>query len=241
MEGTKVDDKRFDRFATVVGRGGNRRGVLRRLVGGALVISGLLRWAPGEEAVARTGDPGGELGGRHGPNRRGGEQHRSHGGKKDRNKKKAKNGGGLGSGSGFRDCSQVPKVPGADLSGCNLPDAQLSSADLTGANLFQANLARANLFYSTLSRVNFSGAILAYADLVDTDLSFADLSGANLKYANLTQAKLDGANLTGARFCHTKLPSGGSRTETAPRACYALGRLGGWKQHPPSASRTRPM
>jgi hypothetical protein len=85
MEDTRMDANGFDRLATFVGRGRSRRGVLRGLLGSALVAWGLVGWAPGEEAAAREGVLDGRLGGRHGPNRRGRDRHRAHGDKKGDN------------------------------------------------------------------------------------------------------------------------------------------------------------
>jgi hypothetical protein len=100
-----MEPQRFDRLATVVGSGKSRRAVLRRLLGSALLAGGLVRWAPGEEVVAREGVLDGRLGGRHGPNRRGRDRHRAHGDKQDhqtkqdRKKKKDRDGARLGSGT----------------------------------------------------------------------------------------------------------------------------------------------
>jgi hypothetical protein len=90
--------------------------------------------------------------------------------------------------SGGRDCSDVPKIPGADLHNC----------DLVGVNLAWANLSGANLKYADLSVANLTGANLTSADLTRADLTGANLTGANLTGADLTGADLTGTNLTGA-------------------------------------------
>jgi hypothetical protein len=84
-----MEPERFDRLAMVVGRGKSRRGVLRGLLGSALVAGGLVQGGPSEEAAAREGAADGWLGGRH--------RHRTHGDKKD--KKQDHDGARLGSGA----------------------------------------------------------------------------------------------------------------------------------------------
>jgi uncharacterized protein YjbI with pentapeptide repeats len=191
-----------------------------------------------EEAATQVGAAGGRLGGRHGQNRRGRDRDRSHGDQKsdkqDRKKKqengKDQDGGvfGIGDGSrdGLRDCSQVPRVPGADLSNCdlagvdltrvNLEVATLSNADLTGATLRAAFLVDATMFKATLT-----GANLTVADLRGANLTGADLGDANLEDADLTDATLRGANLTRANlmftfFCRTTMPDGSINNADCP-------------------------
>jgi uncharacterized protein YjbI with pentapeptide repeats len=105
--------------------------------------------------------------------------------------------------SGGRDCSDVPKIPGADLHNCDLVFVNLKYANLAWANLSGANLKYANLTGADLTGANLTGADLWYAslsdaNLTDTNLTRADLSVANLTGADLTGADLTGTNLTGA-------------------------------------------
>ena len=105
--------------------------------------------------------------------------------------------------SGGRDCSDVPKIPGADLHNCdlvfvNLKYANLALANLSGAYLKYVNLAWANLSGANLKYANLTGADLTGANLTGADLWYASLSDANLTDTNLTRADLSVANLTGA-------------------------------------------
>jgi hypothetical protein len=233
-----MEPQRFDQLATMVGRGSRRR-VLGGLLSGALVAGTLVRWTPCEEAAAKDGASGGLLGGRHGQNQRGQDPHRSHGDKKSQKKQpRNQHQGGFGSGTGLRDCSQVSKVPGADLSLCDLRGAdlrfvKLSDANLTGANLQGANLQAADLRFATLTGATLTGANLPVADLLQANLSGAelreaflgttnllganlndaDLRGANLSGANLFEAVLTASNLTDVIFCHTLMPDGHERND----------------------------
>jgi len=209
-----MESEHIDHITRMVDHGGTRRQVARALLGSALgtalLAAGLVQWTPGEDTAAAE-KPVQRM------THRFRRRHHKRRSKRSRNKRnhtnRKKQNPDVGS---FRDCSQVPLVPGADLSHCNLPDANMESVDLTDANLFQANLARANLFRATLTRANLSEAILAYADLADTDLRNANFVGANLKYADLTQSAQDGTDFTDARFCHTRMQSGEEQNGNCP-------------------------
>lgn len=55
-----------------------------------------------------------------------------------------------------RNGSQVPQVPGADQSNCDLSGVNLAHADLHGAHLSNADLTNAKLRWSDLTNVSWT-------------------------------------------------------------------------------------
>jgi uncharacterized protein YjbI with pentapeptide repeats len=126
----------------------------------------------------------------------------------------------------YRDCSERPLVPGADLRRCDLRPLPLAGKDVHGANMSRANLAGMNLdigpddprtnltgvrfHQADLSGTIFSNTILVGADLMRAmapDARFEDavLDGANLSRADLRGSQFFFAGARGARFLHTNL------------------------------------
>ena len=211
-----MDAERFDKLATVVGKGCRRQMLLRGVAGGVIgsaLVAGQLAWGkPVREAAARGGGLDGQLGGRHGKNRRGRNKRRSRDDNTQNSVKDNDRGqetvahGWCGE---LRNCATVAKVPGADLSKCNLHMADLRLADLRGANFHCSHLAGANLSGAKLSDANFTLVFMPTANLTNADLSRSNIFRSDLELANMT-----GTILTDTVFCHTIMPNGKERNDT---------------------------
>ncbi|GAA2919460.1 MULTISPECIES: pentapeptide repeat-containing protein [Streptomyces] len=117
------------------------------------------------------------------------------------------------------DSSELLRLGGLHLRGCDLAMADLTGAllictdltnadlwgaDLTGAALEFADLTEADLTNSDLTGASLIRAKLIGADLTTADLTSADLAGADFTHADLLGAKLTGTDLTGADLTRVK-------------------------------------
>ncbi len=123
-----MESARFDRLVRTLGQPRSRRQTLRRLAGaGAALLLGL----PAASTLADCQ--------RQCEEKDQGAQRRCR--ERCREEKQDQDDARLGRGAGvLRFCAQVPKVPGADLSRCDLRGATLAGAQLQFANLTGADL-----------------------------------------------------------------------------------------------------
>jgi hypothetical protein len=225
-----MDHKRFDTLSRLVG---SRRVALASIAGLGLAASAWLS-ATGEDVEAREGAYDGEMGGRHGKDRRGREKHkhRSHSGKR------GKGGSRPGAGGFSPACRKArsynpergitPDLSGLDLTECDLSWGNLNGVNLNHANLTRAKLTSAELRHAHLFEAILSGAILNDALVPFADLRGAKLNGASLIFTNLSSTDLTGADLSGAilrdtQWISTTCPDG---TNSDDHGDTCVGHLG---------------